>query len=81
MMLVEVHTMARQIRLSQAEKDILISPYERTTSTVDDLPYTDDFETLFIEFIARSGKTMTRHDVWRALSSQRKAGRLVRKER
>jgi len=73
--------MARQIRLSQAEKDILISPYERTTSTVDDLPYTDDFETLFIEFIARSGKTMTRHDVWRALSSQRKAGRLVRKER
>jgi hypothetical protein len=48
---------------------------------VDDLPYTEEFETLYTKFVARSGRVMTRHDVWRALASQRKARRLVRKER
>jgi len=46
-----------------------------------DLPYTDEYESLYTEFIARTGLTMTRHDVWRALASQRKAKKLVRKER
>lgn len=70
-----------RIRLNEKQKEILSELYSRIHRTVDDLPYTDDFETLYTEFIARSGVIMTRHDVWRALASQRKGKRLVRKER
>lgn len=72
--------MAR-LKLRDADKQTLIELYRSTRRTVDDLPYTDEFESLYTSFIARSGLTMTRHDVWRALASQRKARRLVRKER
>ena len=73
--------MAKQIRLKKNEKEVLIELYRRTKRTVDDLPYTDEFDSLYTEFVARTGLTMTRHDVWRALASQRKAKKLVRKER
>jgi len=70
-----------RLRLSVAHKEILMDLYARTTRTVDDLPYTDEFESLYTSFIARSGMTMTRHDVWKALASCRKQSRLVRKQR
>ncbi|MEX0885883.1 MAG: hypothetical protein WD009_05540 [Phycisphaeraceae bacterium] len=70
-----------QLHLKAEHKRVLIELYERTERTADDLPYTDEFETLYTGFIARTGLTLTRHDVWRALSSQRKAKRLARKER
>lgn len=73
--------MAKRIHLKKHEKEVLIDLYRRTKRTVDDLPYTDEFESLYTEFVARTGLTMTRHDVWRALASQRKAKRLIRKER
>lgn len=72
--------MAR-LRLSNANKEILTELYNRTSRTVDDLPYTDDFEVLYEGFIVRSGITMTRHDVWKALAGCRKQSRLVRKSR
>jgi len=72
--------MAR-LRLKKHEKDILADLYTRTNMTVDDLPYTDEFEELYKGFIARSGLTMSRHDVWRALANRRKASKLVRKTR
>ncbi|MCI0629221.1 MAG: hypothetical protein L0Y44_01025 [Phycisphaerales bacterium] len=70
-----------RIRLNREQKDVMVDLYSRAKRTVDDLPYTDEFETLYTAFIARTGLTMTRHDVWRALASQRKASRLIRKER
>lgn len=70
-----------RIRLRDSDKRTLIDLYRETRRTVDDLPYTEDFERMYTSFIARSGLTMTRHDVWRALASQRKASRLIRKER
>lgn len=72
--------MAR-LTLKQPQKETLRELYRKTERTVDDLPYTDDFESLYTQFVARTGLTLTRHDVWRALSSQRKARALVRKER
>jgi hypothetical protein len=69
------------VSLSTANEEILSELYARTPKTLDDLPYTEDFETLYTAFIARSGKIMTRHDVWRALTNLRKARKLVRKER
>jgi len=71
----------QRIRLTKEQRQTLADLYKRTRRTVDDLPYTDEFESFYTEFIARTGLTMTRHDVWRALASQRKGKRLPRKER
>lgn len=70
-----------QNSLSNAHKIMLAELYDQTTRTVDDLPYTDDFETLYTEFINRSGRSMSKHDVWKALAGCRKASRLSRKKR
>jgi hypothetical protein len=70
-----------RIHLRTEHKETLIELYERTRKTVDDLPYTEEFERLYESFIQRSGLSLNRHDVWRALASQRKASRLVRKVR
>lgn len=70
-----------KIRLKDEHGRLLVDLYKRTAKTVDDLPYTEEFEHLYESFVQRSGLTMNRHDVWRALASQRKASRLVRKER
>lgn len=71
----------RRPRLSKAHKDLLLELYSRTSKTLDDLPYTEEFEDLYTAFVARSGRTMTRHDVWRVLTNLRKARQLVRKRR
>ena len=71
----------RRVVLTKSQKETLIDLYKGAKRTVDDLPYTDEFETLYTSFIARTGLTMTRHDVRRALASQRKAKRLIRIER
>lgn len=67
--------------LSKQNKELLGELYVRTAKTLDDLPYTDEFDTLYAAFINRSGLTMTRHDVWRALTNLRKTSRLARKKR
>jgi hypothetical protein len=71
----------RRPSLSKAHEDMLLELYRRTSKTLDDLPYTNEFEDLYTAFVARTGRTMTRHDVWRALTNLRKARRLVRKAR
>lgn len=67
--------------LSEANRKLLGDLYGRTSKTLDDLPYTEEFENLYTAFVARSGKIMTRHDVWRALTNLRKASKLGRKAR
>jgi len=71
----------KRIRLTKPDGILLAKLYDECERTVDDLPYTEEFEALYVAFINRSGRFMTRHDVWRALASQRKAKRLRRKER
>lgn len=70
-----------RLYLSNAHKEIVTELYARTTSTVDDLPYTDELDRLHSEFEYRSGRSISKHDFWRALSNARKANRLIRKER
>ncbi len=70
-----------KVSLGSAHKKMLAELYDQTPLTVDDLPYTEDFETLYTAFVARSGLTMTRHDVWKALAGCRKASRLSPKHR
>jgi len=71
----------KRLRLHDEHKQLLAELYERTRKTVDELPYTEEFERLYESFLQRSGVSLIRHDVWRALASQRKASHLVRKIR
>ena len=71
----------KRLRLKSEHRTVLIELYTRINRTVDDLPYTEEFESIYTGFIARTGFVLTRHDFWRVLSSCRKARRLVRKER
>lgn len=68
-------------RITSADKQVIAELYTRTRKTVDDLPYTEEFERIYAEFCERTGRDWTRHDVWRLLSNARKASRLTRKER
>ena len=70
-----------KVRLSNAHKEVLAELYHAARRTRDDLPYTDDFEQLYAEFIARTGRVISRHDLWTALASAGKASRLERKSR
>lgn len=72
--------MAR-LNISNAHKEVLAELYKQTRLTVDRLPYTDEFEKLYTEFVAQTGRALTRNEVWRALASVRKRSGLVRKER
>ena len=67
--------------LSDSQIGILVDIYAGYAATLDDLPYTEEFEQLYAEFQARTGLGIERRYVWRALSNCRKAGRLIRKER
>lgn len=68
-------------RISEEHEDMLMGLYGRTIKTLDDLPYTAEFEKLYVTFVARSGLTMTRHDIWRVMTNLRKARKLKRKKK
>jgi hypothetical protein len=70
-----------RVRLRDEHKELLAQLYNRTHKTLDDLPYTEEFERLHASFLNRTGLNLSRHDVWRAIVSARKSGRLARKQR
>jgi hypothetical protein len=70
-----------EVSLSNAHKKMLAELDDQPPLTVDDLPHTKKFETLYVTFVARSGRAMSRHEVWKALAGCRKVGPLSRKRR
>ena len=62
-----------RLLLSNADKVLVGELYAMVTRTVDDLPYTDEFDRLHAEFTSRTGRQISQHDFWRALSNARKA--------
>lgn len=70
-----------RVRLLDEHKELLADLYTRTRKTLDDLPYTEEFERLHASFLSRTGLNLSRHDVWRAIVRVRKSGRLGRKQR
>jgi hypothetical protein len=70
-----------QTSLEPWQEDILTELYCESAMTVDELPYTDEFERLYTQFVGRTNLTWNRNRVWRALSNCRKASKLVRKTR
>jgi hypothetical protein len=61
--------------------DILSELYAEVNCTLDDLPYTEEFERLYSQFLSRAGVSLDRRYVWKALCNARKASKLVRKKR
>ncbi len=53
----------QRVLLTEEQKETLRTLYKATNRTVDDPPYTEEFESLYTQFIARTGLTITRHDV------------------
>ncbi len=67
--------------LNDAEKQILADLYAATNRTVDDLPYTVEFDAVLEQFGASTGRDFSRHEFWKVLANLRKASHLVRKKR
>ncbi len=66
-------------REKRAEQDAaLIAAYEAAGRTLDDLPYTPEFETLYRLVLAGTTDDRTRRDVFHRLHNLRKAGKLPR---
>lgn len=60
-----------------SEDERLIDAYVRTGRTVDDLPYTDEFEQMCQDLGINESRA-ARHEVFRKLANLRKQGRLPR---
>src|SRR5438105_14607916 len=55
-----------RLDISNADRQGLAELYESIQLTVDQLPYTDEFERLYADFVERTGRAFTRNQVWRA---------------
>lgn len=66
--------------LSDGHRELLRLLYQGSSLSRDDLPYTEEFDRLHREFQEQSGRSLTAHDFWRAISSLGKTGGLSRKQ-
>lgn len=67
--------------LSDAHRQVIADLYDQCSLSRDDLPYTEEFDAMYEQFRQRTGRSMSLHDFWRALSSIGKAAGLKRKQR
>ncbi len=62
----------------RAERDqAIVDAYARASRTLDDLPYTDEFETVMV-LVRETDPDATHRDIFHRLHNLRKAGKLVR---
>lgn len=61
--------------------DFLCELYTKQETTVDYLPYTNDFEGIYLEFVNGTRREWTRHGVWQSLMRLRKQMKLPRKSK
>lgn len=73
--------MMTHLDLTESQIDVLSELYAEVDCTLDDLPYTEEFERLYAQFLTRAGVSIERHYVWKALCNARKASKLIRKAR
>ena len=73
--------MMTHLDLNDSQIAVLSELYAEANRALDDLPYTEEFERLYSQFLMRAGVSLERHYVWKALCNARKASKLVRKGR
>lgn len=67
------------LMLGEGQKQLLVDIYKRYTLPVDELPYTEEMEQIYLRFWEECGLNMTIGDVFIALKSLEREGRLERK--
>jgi hypothetical protein len=77
---VEDPSVITQLDLSDSQIDVLSELYAEADCTLDDPPYTEEFERLYAQFLARAGVSFNRRHVWKPLSNARKASKLLPQE-
>ena len=70
--------MSDDLLFPTSDDDLLISVYQKQGRTLDDLPYTDAFETLYTSMYGDEDGAPTRASVFHRLHNLRKAGKLPR---
>lgn len=67
---------------SQTKRDeVIITLYREGSRTVDDLPYTSEFEVMHSKYLTKTGVPLNHHDLWLRLAYLRKRGLLPHKGR
>jgi hypothetical protein len=77
----EVIMAVTHLDLNAEQLNLLCDLYAEANRTLDDLPYTPEFDDLYQQFCEETALDTDRHSVWKALCNCRKARRLVRKSR
>lgn len=67
--------------LSVAHRQVIADLYNQCPLSRDELPYTDEFDTLHRRFCEQTGRQLSKHEFWRALSSIGKGAGLKTKVR
>ena len=62
----------------EAVVNSLVGVYKAIGVPADRLPYTDEFEALYLEFVMQIGEQFTRAECWFLLANARKRGLLPR---
>ena len=68
-----------RVTLSNPQKIVIAQLYQTIPETVDQLPYTPEFDALYDKFVKRTSSDLDKNQFWRALSNARKASKLMRK--
>ena len=70
--------MSEDLLFPTSDDDLLISVYQKQGRTLDDLPYTESFETLYLSMYGEEEDAPKRASVFHRLHNLRKAGKLPR---
>lgn len=70
--------MSEELLFPTSDDDLLISAYQKQGRTLDDLPYTQEFETLYTAMYGGEDGVPPRAQVFHRLHNLRKAGKLPR---
>jgi hypothetical protein len=70
--------MSDDLLFPTSDDDLLISVYQKQGRTLDDLPYTEAFETIYQSMYGDAPDAPHRAEVFRRLHNMRKAGKLPR---
>jgi hypothetical protein len=62
--------------IADRHKQVIIDLYARQHRPTDDLPYSKEFDDMYLRFIANTATTPDRHTFWKAVCNLRKNGKL-----
>ena len=68
-------------RLTFEDTGILVGLYEEQDLSVDNLPYTQNIERIYLQYNKKAETTLTKSELWKTLINLRKASKLPKKRK